>query len=278
MMGYHAIAALYGNQMWDNDAMGDLVNDLEQANPTPEELQYIILNAELPGRLKSIRFTNTDDVQFGHMDEGDNLATFEQDRELAEMLKYAGVPKSESRIHENSEYTYEKVAKILAREHPGMATDRGSNDFYSAVYHELIAIGMTPKAARNLISYDEDFMSDVASAYDHYQSNPGLDESNSGMIMPEADPIATVEAMPDLSAPVLEGSCNSTMEGEYCPEHGLAECGMYEMGTVAGGMAPVIGEAPQDPINYNGAITGAYYESKSDTALLARIKSLALLK
>jgi len=81
-----------------------------------------------------------------------------------------------------------------------------------------------------------------------------------------------------LSAPVLEGSCNSTMEGEYCPEHGLAECGMYEMGTVAGGMAPVIGEAPQDPINYNAAITGAYYESKSDTALLARIKSLALLR
>jgi len=201
-----------------------------------------------------------------------------ENTELATMLKYAGVPVNESRIHENSEYTYEKVAKILARENPGLATDKGSNEFYSAVYHELIAIGMTPKAARNLISHDEDFMSDVASAYDHYQSNPGLDESNSGMIMPEADPIATVEAMPDLSAPVLEGSCNATMEGEYCPEHGLAECGMYEMGTVAGSMAPVIGEAPQDPINYNGAITGAYYESKSDTALLARIKSLALLK
>jgi hypothetical protein len=201
-----------------------------------------------------------------------------ENTELATMLKYAGVPVNESRIHENSEYTYEKVAKILAREKPGLATDRNSNEFYSAVYHELIAIGMTPKAARNLISHDEDFMSDVASAYAHYQTNPGLDESNSGMIMPEADPMATVEAMPDLSAPVVEGSCNTTMEGEYCPEHGLAECGMYEMGTVAGSMAPVIGEAPQDPINYNAAITGAYYESKSDTALLARIKSLALLK
>jgi hypothetical protein len=71
-----------------------------------------------------------------------------------------------------------------------------------------------------------------------------------------------------------EGSCNSTMEGEYCPEHGLMECGMYEMGTVAGGMAPVIGEAPQDAINYNGAVTGSYYESDE----LARIKTLALLK
>jgi hypothetical protein len=25
-----------------------------------------------------------------------------------------------------------------------------------------------------------------------------------------------------------ESSCNMTMEGEYCPEHGLEECGMYE--------------------------------------------------
>ena len=201
-----------------------------------------------------------------------------ENTELATMLKYAGVPVNESRIHENSEYTHEIIAKTLAREKPGMETLRTSKDFYSAVYHELIAIGMTPRSARNLISYDEDFIGDVATSYNHYQSNPALDESNSGMIMPEGDPIATVEAMPDLSAPVVEGSCNSTMEGEYCPEHGLAECGMYEMGTVAGGMAPVIGEAPQDPINYNAAITGAYYESKSDTALLARIKSLSLIR
>jgi hypothetical protein len=35
-------------------------------------------------------------------------------------------------------------------------------------------------------------------------------------------------------------------------------------------------EANDDPINYNGAITGSYYEDKQDP--LARIKSLALLK
>ena len=165
---------------------------------------------------------------------------------------------SESRIHENSEYTYEKVAKILARETPGLATDKSSKEFYSAVYHELIAIGMTPKAARNLISYDEDFMSDVASAYAHYQSNPGLDEDNVSM-MPEGDPIATFEVMPDLSNPVAESSCNTTMEGEYCPEHGLAECGMYEMGTVAGSVAPMM-------------------EDHEHAAWLARIKTLALIK
>jgi hypothetical protein len=43
---------------------------------------------------------------------------------------------------------------------------------------------------------------------------------------------------------LIESECNQTMEGEYCPEHGLAECGNYGM-----------------------------YESE-----LARIKSLALFK
>jgi hypothetical protein len=43
-------------------------------------------------------------------------------------------------------------------------------------------------------------------------------------------------------------------------------------------LAQVFSKKTDDPINYNAAITGAYYESKSDTALLARIKSLALLK
>jgi hypothetical protein len=83
--------------------------------------------------------------------------------------------------------------------------------------------------------------------------------------------------------PVSEGSCNMTMEGEYCPEHGLAECGMSSGGAV--GMPYSMGEAqaPQDPINSNSAMTGSYYEGKETDiqegdALLARIKSLALLR
>jgi hypothetical protein len=39
-----------------------------------------------------------------------------------------------------------------------------------------------------------------------------------------------------------------------------------------------VAEGNDDPMNSNSAITGAYYESKSDDALLARIKSLALIK
>jgi hypothetical protein len=47
------------------------------------------------------------------------------------------------------------------------------------------------------------------------------------------------------------GGCNHTMEGEMCPEHGLTECGMHESQVA---------------------------ESQEGAALLARIKSLALLR
>ena len=141
-----------------------------------------------------------------------------------------------------------------------------------------------------------------------------------------------------MSMPVAtEGAgCNMTAEGEYCPEHGLAECGMGMpagiMGEekvdeiidydtlnqlashpMAGALAAAGGAAlgatvgkgitkaadwykdrkeqkaldraagvkegnNDDPMNYNAAITGSYYESKEGDATLARIKSLALLK
>ena len=56
--------------------------------------------------------------------------------------------------------------------------DTNSDDFYGAVYHELIQMGLTPKAARYKLNIDEDFMGDVASAYSHFQSNPTLDENS----------------------------------------------------------------------------------------------------
>ena len=195
-----------------------------------------------------------------------------ENTELNAMLKYAGVPLRESVLTDSTGHTLGHILKRFSREvadfEAGAELD---NDLFDALYdYYFDDMPYGVKKART--SDPHEWISQ------RLADDLGITESNSGMIMPEGDPIATVEAMPDLSAPVVEGSCNMTMEGEYCPEHGLAECGMYEMGTVAGSMAPVIGEAPQDPINYNGAITGAYYESKSDTALLARIKSLALLK
>ena len=210
--------------------------------------------------------------------EADDIATFES---INAMRKAAGLPVVESRNAEGSEYIDELVGKVLALEKPGMSTDRDNDDFYKAVYDELIEIGMTPKAARYKINYDEDFISDVASAYHHFTSHPEVKEGAAvdAYMAGKSPALAHFADQLDKSHEVKEGSCNMTTEGEYCPEHGLMECGsMYEMGTVAGSMAPVMGEGNDDPINSNSAITGAYYESKSDDALLARIKSLALIK
>jgi len=330
--------------------------------------------------------------------EADDVATFES---LNAIRKAAGLPVVESRNAEGSEYIDELVGKVLALEKPGMSTDRDNDDFYKAVYDELVEIGMTPKAARYKINYDEDFISDVASAYHHFTSHPEVKEGAAvdAYMAGKSPALAHFADQLDKSHEVKEGSCNMTTEGEYCPEHGLMECGsMSEMGTVAGSMAPVMGEdfgttaegftdtlqkgynkvvnklggigiippellSPRrdangnwnkqtnnarikfidwiesnpglephhdellasfdkwvddgnsdraagkqavemwkqkmkatkqsvsepmrnpamaegndDPMNSNSAITGAYYESKSDDALLARIKSLALIK
>ena len=277
--------------------------------------------------------------------EADDISTFES---INAMRKAAGLPVVESRNAEGSEYIDELVGKILALEKPGMSTNSDNDDFYKAVYDELIEIGMTPKAARYKINYDEDFISDVASAYHHFASHPEVKEGAAvdAYMAGKSPALAHFADQLDKSDEKPMAECNMTMEGEYCPEHGLMECGgMYEMGTVAGSMAPVMGEEQldefdidalnqmashpmagtlaaaggaaigatvgkgiektvnyfqkkkqdkaydnlkqqpkvaeggnDDPMTSNSAITGAYYESKSDDALLARIKSLALIK
>jgi len=119
MLIYHAIAAMYGNDMWDNDAMGDLVNDLEQVNPTEDELKYIVFNAELPPRLKNTRFTNTDDVQFGHLGEAD------MDEDMLSKPDYVDLDKDG-----NKKEPMKKAAKDAKKTNEGYddITDQGEYD------------------------------------------------------------------------------------------------------------------------------------------------------
>jgi hypothetical protein len=168
------------------------------------------------------------------------------------MLKYAGVPLRESVLTDSTGHTLSHILKRFGKEVSDFkAGGEITDDLYHALYdYYFDDMPYGTKKARDGDPYEW--------VSDRLADELGMNEGN---------PIATVEAMPELSAPIVEGSCNSTMEGEYCPEHGLAECGMYEMGTVAGGIAPVMGHQQE-----------AYYESKADNALLARIKSLALLK
>ena len=79
----NAIAALYGDDIWDNDAMQDLADDLEQAGPTDKELDFIIAKGKLPRRLAGIQFSAGDNVQFGEGEYNEDLFGTEASRKFA---------------------------------------------------------------------------------------------------------------------------------------------------------------------------------------------------
>jgi hypothetical protein len=276
----------------------------------------------------------------GGVAEGDIMSTFVEDRELAEMLKYAGVTVKESVLTDSTGSTLEHIKDTFRRDVKDF-TQSGdmSDDLYDALYdyyfddmpygtkkartgdpHEWIsdrfaqdigldegwkgalAGGLAGAGLGSVVPGLGTLAGGIAGAYaghkigDQGISDPSPALAKSGAAAPQRNAPIKISAADRLAQPsgprkasfqktVAEGSCNMTMEGDYCPEHGLAECGgMYEDGGAVG-MPYSMGEAqaPQDPINYNAAMTGSYYEGKETDiqegdALLARIKSLALLR
>lgn len=181
--------------------------------------------------------------------------------ELNSMLKYAGIPVAESRVLDEAGETIDHILNRF--KHEVTQFEQGNDldsDLYEALFDYYSDKGEMPYG--------------VAKARTGDPYNWVSDKFAQHLGINEADVMSTFEVMSGFDAPVVESSCNMTAEGDFCPEHGLAECGgMYEMGTVAGGMAPVMGEGGQDPMDHRGAVTDSFYEST-----LARIKSLALLR
>ena len=192
--------------------------------------------------------------------------------EINVMRKAAGLPVKEGRMLDESGET---LSHIMNRfKHEINQFEKGGDldsDLYYALFDYYSDHGEIPYGIAK--GRDGDPFEWITDRLDQE-----LGTGNYASRLPEADVLNTFEVMSGFDAPaVSEGSCNATMEGEYCPEHGLAECAMES--TTAGSIAPVMGEGNMDDaINYNGSITGSYYESKESDSLLARIKSLALLK
>jgi hypothetical protein len=191
--------------------------------------------------------------------------------DLTTMLRHAGVPVQESVLTDSTGHTMDHILKRFSKEVADFKAGGDlDNDLYDALYdYYFDDMPYGVKKARTGDPYE--WVTD--------RLDQELGTGNHAPRLGEADPKDTFEVMNGIVNPVSETSCNMTAEGEYCPEHGLTECGYMESmgGTVAGNMAPAM-EAAQDPINQNSAITGSYYESKDGDAMLARIKSLALLK
>ena len=102
-----AIAALYGDDMWENDAMQDLADDLMQAGPTDQELDFIIANSKLPSRLANTQFTNNDSVQFG---------------ESARILQLAGITNEAQSAAQKAAFK-----AMIAKKNGGKSDDKASD-------------------------------------------------------------------------------------------------------------------------------------------------------
>lgn len=106
-----AIAALYGDDMWNNDSMQDLAHDLEQQKPTEQELDSIIATGELPQRLANTQFTNNDSVQFG---------------EAARILQLAGITNEAQSAAQKAAFA-KMIAKKKGNKSDAKADDKDDN-------------------------------------------------------------------------------------------------------------------------------------------------------
>ena len=187
----------------------------------------------------------------------------ELDEALNKLLKLAQVPVAEARIIDESGETFDHILdrfkfEVKQFEETGELDD----DLYEALFDYYANTGEMPYGTMKARTGDP-FEWISQRLYDDLGLN-------------EADPMSTFEVMSGFDAPkVQESGCNHTMEGEYCPEHGLAECGYMESmgGTVAGAVAPVMDEDSTDPMDHRGAVTDSFYEGELD-----RLKKLALGK
>ena len=202
--------------------------------------------------------------------EGENFATFE---DIHSLTKLAGIPVAESRLMDATGETIDHILDRFKYEVRNFeATDDLDDDLYDALSDYYSNKGDMPYRIMSGRTGDPyEWVSD------HLAKHLGMNEGVLGtvggaMLGSVMGPVGAAvggvagQEMTKGGSGIVEGSCNQTMEGEYCPEHGLMECGssMYEMSTVAGSVAP-------------GVVTPAQNMAEG-TALLARIKALALIR
>lgn len=257
---------------WNDTKVMDRLRELG-IDTSPQEPAGVLPNGTEPG-IQPVAPTPDmpQEPPMAPVSEAEDIATFES---INAIRKAAGLSVVESVLTDSTGHTLDHILTRFSREVADFkAGGEINDDLYHALYdYYFDDMPYGTKKARDGDPYEwvSDRLADElgiteGAAVDAYMAgkSPALAHFADQLDKSEEKPLA---------------ECNMTMEGEYCPEHGLMECGgMYEMGTVAGSMAPVMGEGNDDPMNSNSAITGAYYESKSDDALLARIKSLALIK
>ena len=102
-------------------------------------------------------------------------------------------------------------------------TGQVDDDLYHALYDWYVQKGEMPYGIMK--DRDGDSREWIAMQLGH-ECDIGLEEGHD--YAPETTPASVAVPGPVSDVIVDEGACNMTAEGEFCPEHGLEECGMYE--------------------------------------------------
>jgi hypothetical protein len=156
----------------------------------------------------------------------------------ANMKKAKPAMVKESRVMEETDYFYEKVGKALAEKNSYL--DTASSEFYDAVRKEMVAQGIPPNKARNILTMDEDFLSDVATSYGHYCQ---IDAHSPLPAEIDLNEIARLAGLPTRKTDVYN---------EVNHEEPLDNMDEDAMGAAMGGVAgALVGKSPQ------AAVTGA---------------------
>jgi hypothetical protein len=129
----------------------------------------------------------------------------------------------ESRVMEETDYFYEKVAKSLCGKNPNL--DTAGSEFEMAVRKEMIAQGIEPNRARNILLMDEDFLGDVATAYGHYckeqEKMEDMHQSNIPSptnIKPVTKELDEIAALAGLARAAVPAVASSLTDSKYMEE------------------------------------------------------------
>lgn len=156
------------------------------------------------------------------------------DDTLAQILRHAGVddhntpaPDYETGVMENSDNAWHRRADplwdVLARFPYELRkyklTTELDDDLYHALYDYYLNSGQMPYGVAK--ARDGDPTEWVGNRLDQWLET-GRDYASEDKLETPAVPVPANDVTVD------ESVCNMTAEGEYCPEHGLEECGMYE--------------------------------------------------
>jgi len=150
--------------------------------------------------------------------------------ELARMLEHAGINMQESKwdtVGGPETFGLSPHEVILRFPHEVRKfrrTGQVDDDLYHALYDWYHQKGMMPYGIAK--DRDGDSREWIAMQLGH-ECDIGLEETAQDYA-PEMAPASVAVPGPVSDVIVDESTCNMTAEGEYCPEHGLEECGMYE--------------------------------------------------